>query len=756
MAFCTYCGSKVEDNAKFCTACGAPMETVKAPAEQEPASVQGTYTAPAQGSYTAPQQGTYTPTQNYAPVQQPTSGAADSGSYVPPAQGQAVGTSYAPKAKAKMPKMPKMPSMPKGGGKKRLMMFGGIAIAVILLIALVSSCGGGGAAADDPNLGVYNAVTAEMWGMEMPVTDMFENGVSIELKEKGKCVMNLDGTTGKGEWTLEDGVFHAEAGGAELNGTLEKGVLYAENVLDMGVNITFEKEGGYAEPVTGDEADNGSGIVAAAETSALQQQWNGTWYGAMYVYEAEGDFSGIPTDDVVDCYMVVDVDEEGKGTFEVYFDEVFDEPYAVAECQAYDYGMDTTGGTIVDMLDMDTYNWMFRPVPDYPDRYTITDSIEYDDSLFEYTLFFKQWGKSWQDEIEGDEIVPYFVEDYEAAIANGELPPVGFAPIGYAGDASAAAVVEDPSVWFGWMSFTEFDGIENDDEMHAAWAYVDKDDGGNTFFEVYQDGHPDNSFMSMFADVKGNKIVPVIGDEDAWVSDTYLEQEDAEMYEGVLGADGVLRFDYFFTHYDGEYGYRVQMNFREDGTEWDENNDILPPRYDEYKAALGGGASESQPAQQAQTEEPVPAASAGEPSGFGGEHTATLAEFMTDIPADFTFTVPESGWVLDVYSDSTIYIYNVPTPDDAYSSSPRIQFELKENLDKINFYKDNFENLKDIESRTISGMEMKGRTYKNVGMDWIEYYAELPSGVWVTCKISDVDISAGSEGAAILDSVTIK
>ncbi|MBR2328470.1 MAG: hypothetical protein IKA58_01115, partial [Clostridia bacterium] len=240
-------------------------------------------------------------------------------------------------------------------------------------------------------------------------------------------------------------------------------------------------------------------------------------------------------------------------------------------------------------------------------------------------------------------------------------------------------------------------------------------------------------------------------------SDTYLLEENADQYVGVLGDDGVLRFDYFFTHYDGEYGYRVQMNFRVDGTEWDEDNDILPPRYDEYKAALAGGASEGQSAQAA---EPAPAAepaqSAGGPSGFGGEHTATIAEFMTDIPADFTFTLPERGWVLEVYSDSTIYLYNVPTPDDAYSNSPRIQFELKENLDKINFYKDDFEKLKEIDSRTIGGIEMKGRTYKNVGMEWTEYYGELPSGVWVTCKISDVDISAGTEGAAILDSVSIK
>lgn len=665
MAFCSYCGTKLEENAKFCTACGAQAEPapVQSVLSQEPeaapqtesetiqgsytAPAQGTYTAPAQGSYTAPQQDAYTPVNSYTPpVQTPTSAAADSGSYVPPAQGYAPGGNYAPKAKAKMPKMPAA-----SGGKKRLLMFGGIALGVILLIALVASCG----------------------------------------KDKPAVI-----------------------DGPQLD--------------DPGVAI---------------------------ESSGIEEQWDGTWYGVMYVYEAEGDFAGIPSD-VYDTYMVVDVDDAGSGTMEVYFAGV-DEPYATAECEAKDYGMDVLSGSIVDMVDMDTYNWMFRPVPDYPDRYTITDHIEYDDSLFEYTLFFKQWGKSWQDEIEGDEILPPSVEEYEAAIAKGELPPVGFAPVGYGngGGASASAVVESPSVWYGWVSFTEFENIDSDDLMYDAWAFVEEDDDGNTSIRIHQDGYPDTPLMFMYTDIKGNKVVPAIGYEDAWVSDTYLMEENSDMYEGVLGTDGVLRFDYFFTHYDGEYGYRIQMNFRVDGTQWDEDNDILPPRYDEYKAALSGGA-ESQPEQQtAPTESSAPAQSTSGPSGFGGEHTATLAEFMTDIPADFTFTLPESGWVLDVYSDSTIYMYNVPTLDDAYSDSPRIQFELKENLDKINFYKDKFENLKEIDSRTIGGIEMTGRTYKNVGMYWTEYYGELPNGIWVTCKISDVDISEGTEGDIILDSVKI-
>ncbi len=48
---------------------------------------------------------------------------------------------------------------------------------------------------------------------------------------------------------------------------------------------------------------------------------------------------------------------------------------------------------------------------------------------------------------------------------------------------------------------------------------------------------------------------------------------------------------------------------------------------------------------------------------------------------------------------------------------------------------------------------MPGRSYHNVGMDWIEYYGEIAEGVWVSVKLSGVDASAGSEADAILNSI---
>ncbi|MCI5481173.1 MAG: zinc-ribbon domain-containing protein, partial [Lachnospiraceae bacterium] len=213
--------------------------------------------------------------------------------------------------------------------------------------------------------------------------------------------------------------------------------------------VLFLVLGGKKKPENSGSTGSDTGVTAPsvpgetenAESGGitdLQKQWNGTWYGCMYVSEATGDFAGIP-DKYYDVYMVVEVDGQGKGQFAVYLAGV-EEAFALADCEAKAEGLYATEGTVAGGVDMDTYNWMFLPMPDYPDQYAMGDVIEDGDSVFDFKLFVKQWGGSWQDEIDSDfAIVPPSVDRYMAAIADGELPPVGFAPIEYEGTNPASA-----------------------------------------------------------------------------------------------------------------------------------------------------------------------------------------------------------------------------------------------------------------------------------------------------------------------------
>lgn len=143
---------------------------------------------------------------------------------------------------------------------------------------------------------------------------------------------------------------------------------------------------------------------------------------------------------------------------------------------------------------------------------------------------------------------------------------------------SETAVIENPSTWYGWLALTDFWGIDQEEDIYDAWAYVNMDSTGKPYFEVFQDGDSENPFLSMYMTIEenGTCIMPDIGTEDAWTVDTYLNAEDAENYQTFLNEDGSLMLSYDYTRYDGAYGCSVTMFFREDGAQWDEETTFFP------------------------------------------------------------------------------------------------------------------------------------------------------------------------------------
>jgi hypothetical protein len=169
----------------------------------------------------------------------------------------------------------------------------------------------------------------------------------------------------------------------------------------------------------------------------------------------------------------------------------------------------------------------------------------------------------------------------------------------------------------------------------------------------------------------------------------------------------------------------------------------------------------SEPAAEPESEataEPAPAsAPANNPDypSAAGLNTQTLEAFGTDFTLVLNVTCPDQGWYKSASTSfGDLKLFPTDDPSHIFSGDPRMLFELKASLDKINYYYDDFENVEELAPCTIGGVELQGRTYKYVGMLWTEYFGEMPTGGWLSIRISGVDIDPGSEGDAVLSSVT--
>ena len=216
---------------------GAPVSHSFAPPVQAESALSGSYGAavPVYAPASAPEPAAVpVSAPAAAPVSAPAPAPAvmESGAYTPP-----VITGEKKEKSLKLPAVPKLPAMPKpgkaakGGRKKsRLGLIIGIVVAVVLLFIIF----GGGGDSDDPNLGLYNAVSCSYGGFEMSA-----DGEWIELKAKGKLKMNLMGETYSGKWELDEEDLTITQAGDTYYGTLKNGVI----VLDLeGLIYTYEKE----------------------------------------------------------------------------------------------------------------------------------------------------------------------------------------------------------------------------------------------------------------------------------------------------------------------------------------------------------------------------------------------------------------------------------------------------------------------------------------------------------------------------------
>lgn len=113
-------------------------------------------------------------------------------------------------------------------------------ILILILSMLLALAACGGSDEPDPNAGLYEAVPATGMGITIDVTSLFPDGFSLTLKNGGKATFHYEGKDYGMKWTLDGNAFHAEGGGAELDGTLAEGVMILQDVLQSGIDLRLE------------------------------------------------------------------------------------------------------------------------------------------------------------------------------------------------------------------------------------------------------------------------------------------------------------------------------------------------------------------------------------------------------------------------------------------------------------------------------------------------------------------------------------
>ncbi len=423
MINCTKCGHELAADAKFCNNCGAQLASVAAAQQEQNFSaeinqqsgMQGgsysapsasgqaqpqaqsygqSYTAPGQGqpqaqsygqSYTAPEQA-QPQAQSYgqsytAPEQAQPQAQSYGQSYTAPGQGQAQSYAQPQQGNQYAQNNFSAPSKPK---IKKPFIFIGIGLVAVIAIVLAITLSSG-SSEDGPHIGLWKATQLTMAGMSVAPEDMFAGGISLDLQGGDDCLFILDGDEISANYTIDGNTFTLSQAGSQFPGIIDSSTITITNILNMGMDIVFTKEGAAVAAATTDngavtapeatpEADTASGSEANAGTGPAPADsgfvapgygseqtvasetltFPSVWYGTVTIsnYSGNNDISG-----EYEAWAYLEADEVGS-FFEMYVDGPVDSD---SSWSLMSFNVDVHDYTFFPIED--DYDWLYGDAP---------------------------------------------------------------------------------------------------------------------------------------------------------------------------------------------------------------------------------------------------------------------------------------------------------------------------------------------------------------------------------------------------------
>lgn len=440
----------------------------------------------------------------------------------------------------------------------------------------------------------------------------------------------------------------------------------------------------------------------------LLDWWNGEWYGWWKMSGCYGYYESMEGN-WWDVCGVIDLDTDYTGTIELWDEDYTrSEPMASAqvslsEAGTGEHGTVTSEGGWFTNVTLEHADWIVDPgLLDYDDMICISGDYEDGDDEFHYDIYLRPWGLYWKDMEE--DAYPYRYNDW-------------YLPLIDAGKSMPDAIGEGVSEENAPTNPTNAaapggNGIVTEEQVQKGYVWMNEVNN-NIFDATYDD------------------IVAYFGVEGEFVKEEYSDHMKANYrYYKWISKDDDSHFIYvnFCEKTPGVYTVSAYNTSGFSGTE----------AIEKYLDIVKAEAAEANKAASANAEMK--------------DFSAEIAQFAKDdVKVKIMTKIPVSGWSFD---DSGRCL--VENDDPTAFGAGAIQFEIRENVEKFDSYKDKFENYKDIEDRVIGGITFRGRTYKYIGYEWIQYIAQLDDNRALSIGLRDMDCVPGTMPDIILNNMTFQ
>ena len=555
-------------------------------------------------------------------------------------------------------------------------------------------------------------------GVELEVANVFTDYDTFETVIEGQFTEIAPGTTleVKTAYVLKDAAAKVEATFEQLFGK-KKGTI----TIDPA---TLSRE-------TADDSTGSTDTTLPAPTGdALLDWWNGAWYGWWTMTGCSGAYESM-AGKWWDACAVIDIGSDYTGTVTIW-DEDYSraDPMSQATVTLNSAGVGEHGTVMSESgyftnLPLEHADWIVDPAinsrfPDVENMICIEGWYEDGEDEFYYEVYLRPWGQLWDDfAADYPDDVPYYYDDwYLPLVESGSaMPDVVGGEAVPSGSGGTDAMTQTPSSADAPAAPTAAnvsggDGIVTEEQVQKGYVWMNEVNN-NIFDATYDD------------------IVAYFGVEGQFVKEEYSDHMKANYrYYKWISEDDDSHFIYV-NFKENESGVYTVSAYNTSGFS---GNEAIAKYLDIVKA------------------EDAEANKAASANAEMKDFSVEVAQFAKDdVKVKIMTKIPVSGWSFDDRGRCL-----VENDDPTAFGAGAIRFEVRTNVEDFDYYKDKFENYQDIEDRVIGGITFRGRTYKYIGYEWIQYIAQLDDNRALSIGLRNMDCVPGTMPDIILNNMTFQ